>query len=1148
MMEGKLHSQEPTMSTAQARTVLHELRKLTGGRCTDLGRDQELLQRFVRQGDESAFGELVKKHGSLVLAVCRGVLGHHQDAEDAFQATFLVLARKASSIRKPGSLASWLYGVAYRLALKARARDVKQSTRLPAAAPQVNEATPLDDLTWRELREVLHEELDKLPDAYRGALLLCYWEGKTQEEAAQELGWKKGTLRDKLERARNLLRGRLARRGIPCSVVLPAAMLSNNAAQAAPGLLVGATARAATLFAQGGAAAGPALARAGLWAEELLKTMVAAKVKMATAVLLLAGTLAAGVMLLVAPALADHEPGPAGKPAPAASKKDLPPPVDLPAQIDQRRDPIPATALARIGSERFRHGGNVRALAFARDGSALASVGTDHTIRLWEPVTGKPLGALADPVAAANPFSRARWLFCVAFAPDGKTVAAGEFEPNWPVGAIHLWDPKTGKHLLTLRGHQRGVKALAFSPDSQTLASAGGDGAVRVWDAVTGKETGTLLGHQGTCQGVAFGRGGKSLASVADDGTLRLWDLSTGKERWRIEKQSGQTESMSIASDGKTIASAGNDKSVGLFDADTGKERRRLRLAAPAERVAFSRTGKIVAVTSSSGLIQLWDPALGRKLRDLQGAKWGIQSLAFGKDDKMLAACLTGADIVRRWDIATGKEIPPPAGHLSPIGFLVFTPDGKVLISGSWDWAIHKARYVGGTGAYRLWEAETGKELTTSWRTAALTHDGQLLTLARKTGDIIVVEARTGKERRRLKGHPGEVGSLAFAPNDKTLASAGVDNQVRIWDFATGRVVRALPQHLPADKGAAPNIFLQYSSDGKLLATGARGNNAVYLWDPTTGRQLRRLDHQSGVESILFAPDGQMLAAGDRNGMVTLWDAAQGRMVRQFGPHLGWVIGLAFSADGRTLAAGGWRTVRVWEIATGNERVKLFGHYGDVTALAFRPDGRALATGSNDTTILLWDLSRTGRRAGKDGATPAKPSAAELGRLCDDLGDEDAAKAWQAIWSLVSVPAETVPLLKSRLIVPRVSVDAKKLTALIADLDHDEFAERQRAEKELASLGPAAEAALRKTMEGTISAEVRARIVRLLKRLAPDAQSPERLRPLRALEVLELVGTPEASRVLETLGKGPPGNDITRQAQASLARLVKRSEGGAGKK
>src|SRR5262249_22930203 len=155
---------------------------------------RQLLQQFLANRDETAFAALVQRHGALVLGVCRSVLHHQQDAEDVSQATFLVLARKALTIRKQQAVSSWLHGVAYRLALKAKAQVNRRRVQEKQAAHQLSAST-LDDLTWRELRAVLHEELQRLPEKYRAPLLLCYWEGRTRDEAAEQLGWAKGTLK-----------------------------------------------------------------------------------------------------------------------------------------------------------------------------------------------------------------------------------------------------------------------------------------------------------------------------------------------------------------------------------------------------------------------------------------------------------------------------------------------------------------------------------------------------------------------------------------------------------------------------------------------------------------------------------------------------------------------------------------------------------------------------------------------------------------------------------------------------------------------------------------------------------------------------------------------------------------------------------------
>ncbi len=182
--------------------------------------DGELLERFVRQHEEAAFAALVQRHGPMVLSVCQRVLRHSQDADDAFQATFLVLAQKAHRLRRPGLLANWLYGVAYRTALHARQHAARRSEREREAAKRI----VLSDDPERKrlaLRRVLDEELHRLPEKYRAPLVLCYLEGKTNKEAARLLGWPSGSMAHRLARGRDLLRKRLEARLVGLTIILP---------------------------------------------------------------------------------------------------------------------------------------------------------------------------------------------------------------------------------------------------------------------------------------------------------------------------------------------------------------------------------------------------------------------------------------------------------------------------------------------------------------------------------------------------------------------------------------------------------------------------------------------------------------------------------------------------------------------------------------------------------------------------------------------------------------------------------------------------------------------------------------------------------------------------------------------------------------
>src|SRR5262245_28174292 len=217
--------------------------------------DGQLLEGFLLRRDESAFAGLVRRHGPMVLGVCRRVLRHDQDAEDAFQATFLVLAKKASAIGQRELVGNWLYGAAYRAALEVKAARLRVKDRQVSAMPEPVMADEAD--LWRDLRPVLDRELNALPDKYRVAVILCDLEGRTRKDVARQLGVPEGTLSGRLTTARRMLAQRLARQGLAVSSASLAALLTQQAAAAGVPLpLVAPTVQAASLLAAGQTAAG----------------------------------------------------------------------------------------------------------------------------------------------------------------------------------------------------------------------------------------------------------------------------------------------------------------------------------------------------------------------------------------------------------------------------------------------------------------------------------------------------------------------------------------------------------------------------------------------------------------------------------------------------------------------------------------------------------------------------------------------------------------------------------------------------------------------------------------------------------------------------------------------------------------------------
>jgi hypothetical protein len=297
------------------------------------------------------------------------------------------------------------------------------------------------------------------------------------------------------------------------------------------------------------------------------------------------------------------------------------------------------------------------------------------------------------------------------------------------------------------------------------------------------------------------------------------------------------------------------------------------------------------------------------------------------------------------------------------------------------------------------------------------------------------------------------------------------------------------------------------------------------LWDVAGGRKLRT--SQPGiVYAVAFSPDGRLLATGHNKAPVLLWDAATGRLVRQIEAGDGATRCLAFSPDGRWLASGGLDgKVSLWEVATGRRIHQLPGHAFWVLRLAFGPDGRTLATGGYDGTSLLWTL--------KPKVGPLPRAGAES--LWVALEDEDAARAYRAIWTLAEHPDRALPLLKERLGPARPRIDKDRLRQRLADLDSDEFTMRETASRELAKLGDAVERDVRAALAKTTSPEARRRLEALLKGMQREL-SAEALRRSRAVGVLEMIGNPDAVELLRTLAK--EDGDLCREAESALERLT----------
>ena len=351
--------------------------------------DGQLLDRFVERREEAVIEAIVSRHGPMVWGVCRRVLRDHHDAEDAFQSTFLVLARKAGSVMIREKLGNWLYGVAYQTAMKARAIRSKRRVREIQVSDMPEPMAARDDLQ-EALSEVLDRELSRLPEKYRTPIVLCELGGKSHREAAKQLGWPIGTVSSRLSRARSMLAKRLARRGLALSLGSLAVLLAQESASASmPTRLISSTAKAASLFAASGAVtAGSVSAKVVALTREVLKIMLLSRLRAAAAMLLVVSA----TVLALAPLAAQSQ-------APVVRDAAMKGPSDRP-ETDVAKPSLPPRALVRIGTDLLRTPGNIRSFALSPGGQFVAAgdlLAPSPRITIFDVRTGRRVKQLLAP-------------------------------------------------------------------------------------------------------------------------------------------------------------------------------------------------------------------------------------------------------------------------------------------------------------------------------------------------------------------------------------------------------------------------------------------------------------------------------------------------------------------------------------------------------------------------------------------------------------------------------------------------------------------------------------------------------------------------------------------------------------------------------
>lgn len=675
--------------------------------------------------------------------------------------------------------------------------------------------------------------------------------------------------------------------------------------------------------------------------------------------------------------------------------------------------------------------------------------------------------------------------------------------------------------------------------------------------------------------------------------TVILWlvETATGKKLRTIEPLPERLDEMVFSPDGQTLLVREVRGQLQLYDVNTGKP----RLAPPLAgtdgvlEYTFSSDGRMLAYTTVDGLLHLWDIANARVLHRFQrepqkveprmvigqflrgqrlgmDARLGPKNLAFSDDGKLVAAVADG-NRARLWRVDDGMEVKPgPTGHEGPVVALAIAPDGKTVVSAAED------------GTVRLWDPATSRELRRLTIEAndkevpekplclAFTPDGKRVAAGTDQGTVQLWETATGKPQLRIRC-TGSVRTIAFTPDGRRLA-AGDRGAVCWLDASTGRRLHRFSDLPPAAAEAEdarellPEFTAELSPCGRLLAAAGSHSGQVDLWETTTGKLRRRLQgsesslapevegigrqmmllrefnnrHASAAPLLAFSADGKALACMWQE-LIQLHDVSTGRELRSLGGQAGIVTGMAFSPTSRILAASSHDgTVRLWDPANATILGEVRTDRGWLQTVRFSPDCATLLTAGSDSTVLLWDVRRVleARRA-----VVSPPTAREAEQLWERLASAQADEAGEAVNRLATAPAAAVALARQRLR-PIAAVDTARMERLLADLSGDQFGPREQASAELAKVGELAEPFLRRCLERNPPAEVRQRVDLLLEKLTAFVDRPEEVRSLRAVELLERIGTAEARGVLEALAKGTPDARLTREAQAALDRLAGR--------
>ncbi len=781
----------------------------------------------------------------------------------------------------------------------------------------------------------------------------------------------------------------------------------------------------------------------------------------------------------------------------AASAPGQPP--DREPEAGTPAESLPDRVIDRFGTMKLRHSSRIASLSLSASGRYVAAGGGNDPVRIWDVKTGE----LRRTIVKENGINT------VAFSYNDSVLATAGSSKK-----IRLWDTATGIERRVLDAKEP-VKVLAFSADGTLLASGEQNGMVRLWGMDMYQLLATLEGHSDEVAALAFSPDGKRLASAGCDRSVRLWDT----EKHELVKQIDggcSVAGLAFSGDGKTLISAGDDNLIRLWDAATGKAGKVLKGHEDViVSLQMAREGSTLASGGWDRTIRLWnldDQTPGRVIPCVAG---DCDALSLSKNGKLLAyAGVNGT--IHLVDTQTGKERFANLGAAAPISALALSrPDGKTLVA------------LGEDGNLNLWDVsevkleQTIKAGTCDSLSLARVRAGHVEYLKKKVGEkidasdplVVVTSADDGLSYAAI--HRSGTISVGYQGGSKLV---GLDLR-----FA-----------------GKPNL-LAFAPDGKSLA--AAGQNKAVVWELPSGKVLCQIDTGDGpataqpaIACLALSRDGATLALGCFDALVRLYDVKTGKGAGKCEGHERAVLALAYSRDGRMIATGSDdHTVRTWEAYSGRQIDVFHGHRSPVQSICFAGDGRSLFSGSAGTSILHWDVTGISNDAALPTMVLNKP---DLEATWKKLVGDDTGQAYLGVWELAASARESLPFLEKQLYL----VDPKHIDQLFADLNNDHFEAREKASFEIAKIGIWMRGRLTTAISNPGSDEMRVRVEKLLEKVN-DPKAPsldeERLRIRRVIMVLEQIGSPAATRVLQKIAGGAPEPFLQEDARSALDRLAK---------